>query len=186
MPLRILAVLRTLNRWIALVIGFGLLLCVGYILLEIVLRRFGHSLGGTTEITGYVMAVATAWGMGYALLELAHVRIEILRGRMARWGRAVIDLLAMLTTASVVSLIAWRAWPVLERSIQNNSRANTVLETPLWIPQSLWFAGWLWFATMAVAVSLISIVLLLQGRLRQLESTIGLYPETQDETESGA
>jgi TRAP-type mannitol/chloroaromatic compound transport system permease small subunit len=186
MALRILDFLRTLNRWIALAIGLGLLGCVGYILLEIVLRRSGQSLGGTTEITGYVMAIATAWGMGYALLELAHVRIEILRGRMGRWGRAVIDLAAMLATASVVSLIAWRAWPVLERSIQNNSRANTVLETPLWIPQSLWFAGWAWFALMAVAVSLIAISLMLQGRLEQVESTIGLYPETHDDTERTA
>jgi TRAP-type C4-dicarboxylate transport system permease small subunit len=127
--------------------GLGLLACVAFVLIEITLRRLGSSLGGTTEITGYVMAVATAWGMGFALMELAHVRIEMLRTRMARWGRVMLDLVAMLAMSGTVVLIAFRAWPVLSRSIANDSRANTVLETPLWIPQSLWFAGWVWFAS---------------------------------------
>lgn len=186
MALRIFSLLRTLNRWIALAVGVGLLACVGYVLLEIGLRRAGQSLGGTTEITGYVMAIATAWGMGYALLELAHVRIEVLRTRMGQWARALVDLMAMVALAATVSLIAWRAWPVLERSIRNESRANTALETPLWIPQGLWFAGWLWFALMAVAVCLIAIILLLQGQPRQAELAIGLSHEASNDAKRNA
>ena len=183
MALRILDFLRWFNRGIALAIGAGLLVCVGYVLLEITLRRFGSSLGGTTEITGYVMAVATAWGMGFALMELAHVRIEILRTRLARWGRVMLDLVAMIAMAGTVVLIAFRTWPVLARSIANDSRANTVLETPLWIPQSLWFAGWVWFAFMTCAVTLIVLVLILQGRLGQVEDTIGPGNEVEAELE---
>lgn len=183
MALRLLDFLRWLNRGIALAVGLGLLACVAFVLVEITLRRLGSSLGGTTEITGYVMAVATAWGMGFALTELAHVRIEMLRTRMARWGRVMLDLIAMIAMAGTVCLIAFRAWPVLARSIANDSRANTVLETPLWIPQSLWFAGWTWFALMSVAVTLCALALILQGRLGHVEAAIGPGNEIEAELE---
>ena len=183
MVLRIFDILRQINRVIALVVGLGLLVCVGYVLLEITLRRFGTSLGGTSEITGYVMAVTTAWGMGFALMELSHIRIEVLRTRMAGWGRVFLDLLAMLAMSATVIIIAFRAWPVLARSINNNSRANTVLETPLWIPQSLWFGGWVWFALMCCAVTLLTIILVLQGKLGDVESRIGIRNEVADELE---
>ena len=183
MVLQIFDLLRRINRVIALIVGLGLLVCVGYVLLEITLRRFGTSLGGTTEITGYVMAVTTAWGMGFALMELSHIRIEVLRTRMAGWGRVFLDLLAMLVMSATVVIIAFRAWPVLARSITNNSRANTVLETPLWIPQSLWFAGWVWFALMCCAVTFLTIILVLQGRLGDVESRIGIRNEVADELE---
>jgi len=183
MVLQIFDLLRRVNRAIALIVGLGLLVCVGYVLLEITLRRFGKSLGGTTEITGYVMAVTTAWGMGFALMELSHIRIEILRTRLASWGRVFLDLLAMLAMSATVVIIAFRAWPVLARSINNNSRANTVLETPLWIPQSLWFSGWVWFALMCCAVTLLSIALVLQGKLGVVEAKIGIRNEVEDELE---
>ncbi len=183
MVLRIFDLLRTINRGIALVVGLGLLACVGYVLLEITLRRLGSSLGGTTEITGYVMAVTTAWGMGFALMEIAHIRIEVLRTRLAGWGRVFLDLLAMLAMSATVVIIAFRAWPVLARSINNNSRANTVLETPLWIPQSLWFAGWVWFALMCCAVTLLSLALVFQGRLGAVERWIGIRNEIAEELE---
>jgi hypothetical protein len=76
-----------------------------------------------------------------------------------------------------------RAWPVLLRSINNESRANTVLETPLWIPQSLWFAGWVWFALMCCAVTMLSLILVFQGKLGAVERQIGIRNEIAEELE---
>ena len=73
--------LRRLNRWVAIAIGIGLLACAAFVLLDIVLRQVGGSFGGTDEISGYVMAIATSWGMAYTLLELGHVRIDLIRSR---------------------------------------------------------------------------------------------------------
>lgn len=71
MARKILYMLRRTNRVLAILIGMVLLLCAGAVLLDIVLRRLGSSFGGTDEIAGYVMAVVSAWGMGFAMLELA-------------------------------------------------------------------------------------------------------------------
>lgn len=83
MAQKLLANLRWLNRLVAMLIGATLFACAAFVLADIILRKFGSSLGGTDEISGYVMAIVTSWGMGFALLELSHVRIDILRG--ARW-----------------------------------------------------------------------------------------------------
>lgn len=179
--LRALDILRRLNRAIALLVGAGLLACAGVVMLDIGLRRAGGSLGGTDDIAGYAMAIATSWGMAFALMELGHVRIDILRGQLgARW-RAVMDLVALLALAGTVSLIALQSWPVLARSIANGSRSNSALETPLALVQGPWFAGWIWFALTAWATFLCALWLVLLRDTDAAEAAIGMTSEAEVE-----
>ena len=177
MELRLIETLRRLNRGIALVIGLGLLGCAGFVLLDIILRQVGTSFGGTEEIAGYAMALATSWGMGYALLELAHVRIDLLRVRTGQFVRSLFDLFAMVLMSAVIVTVAIKAWPVLERSITNGSTANTPLETPLAWVQTPWFAGWVWFAAMSCLVTLAALSLIVKGRFAETESFVGAFAE---------
>lgn len=174
--------LRRLNRTIALVTGVVLMACAGVVLADIVLRQMGSSFGGTDEISGYVMAIATSWGMAYTLLELGHVRIDILRGRTVRLGRALFDLVAMLMLTGTVTLIAYKCWPVVERSLANASRANTPLETPLAWVQIPWFAGWIWFAVMAWLTLTAAVLLVVKGRFADAEDAIGCFGEEEAAT----
>lgn len=173
----ILTRLRKLNRGLAVLIGIGLLLCVAFVLSDIVLRQIGASFGGTDEISGYVMAIAAAWGMAFTLLELGHVRIDLLRSRVATRGRVLFDLFSMLVLTLTITQIAISCWPVVAKSIANGSRANTVLETPLWLVQIPWFAGWAWFAVMAWITLMAALVLFLQGRFDDTERAIGAFAE---------
>lgn len=133
-PAEALAAIRAASRCVALSVGLGLLLAAALTLVDIVLRQLGTSFGGKEEVAGYAMAIASGWGMGFALVELAHVRIDVLRTRLAAKSRAVLDMLAMASLSGVLAAIAWRCWPVVERSRSNGSRANTPLETPLaWV-----------------------------------------------------
>jgi TRAP-type C4-dicarboxylate transport system permease small subunit len=173
----ILSMMRRLNRRLAILIGIGLLICVAFVLLDIVLRQVGASFGGTDEISGYVMAIAAAWGMAFTLLELGHVRIDLLRSRAAVRGRVLFDLFSMLMLTGCITLIAHRCWPVVEKSLANDSRANTVLETPLWLVQIPWFAGWVWFALMAWVTLFAALVLFAQGKFAETEAAIGAFAE---------
>ena len=173
----ILTQLRSLNRRIAILTGIMLLICAVVVLLDIILRRFGASLGGTDEISGYVMAIATSWGMAFTLLELGHVRIDILRTRTGELGRALFDLFSMTVLAGTVTLIAFRCWPVLSRSIDNSSRANTPLETPLAWVQTPWFAGWVWFVFVSWMTLVAATFLVMRGRFEQSEAAIGCFGE---------
>ena len=177
MDLKVLALMKQLNRWVAMLIGIVLLACVVFILAEIVVRQLGSSLGGTDEISGYVMAIVTSWGMGFALLELSHVRIDIIRAQVNQVGKALFDLLAMSVLTTTVTVIAFRCWPVVERSLLNGSRANTPLETPLALVQIPWFAGWLWFAIVSIVTLLAGISLVLSGEFAESEAAIGTFGE---------
>ena len=174
---RVLAELRRLNRVVAILVGVLLLGCVAFVLADIVLRQVGASLGGTDEISGYVMAIATSWGMAYTLTELGHVRIDILRARVLAPWRAGLDLLAMLTLAVTVTLVAIRGWPVLARSLANSSRANTPLETPLALVQAPWLAGWVWFAIVSWLTVAAAAALVLRGDFERSEKAIGTFGE---------
>lgn len=174
---RLLQTLRRMNRGIALLTGMLLMACAAVVLVDILLRQMGSSFGGTDEISGYVMAIATSWGMAFTLLELGHVRIDILRGRAAQPGRSLFDIFAMLVLTGSVTLVAYKCWPVVERSLVNSSRANTPLETPLAWVQIPWFAGWVWFAAMAWLTFVAAALLIIQGRFTEAEGAIGCFGE---------
>ncbi|NNE89227.1 MAG: TRAP transporter small permease [Silicimonas sp.] len=174
---RLLHTLRRLNHGIALLTGILLMACALIVLVDIVLRRLGSSIGGTDEISGYVMAIATSWGMAFTLLELGHVRIDLLRRRTGQMGRAVFDLFSMTVLTATVTLIAFKCWPVLERSLANSSRANTPLETPLAWVQTPWFLGWVWFALVAWLTLIAAVMLVVKGRFSEAETAVGCFGE---------
>lgn len=171
---RFVSALRRINRAIGLACGLVLLATGGLILVEIVLRqtRFG-ALGGSDEYSGYAMAAIATWGFSYALVERAHVRIDLAQRRAPPAGRAAFDLLALLLLAATAWTVTIYAWSVLATTLARGSRANTPLETPLWIPQALWFGGWIWLTVTASVLLFIVAALVLQGRFAQVEETAG-------------
>lgn len=176
-----LGALRRVNRAVALILGAGLILTVLFILTDVILRKLGStSLGGSDEISGYVMAAVASWGLACALVERAHVRIDVLRLKLARPAQMAMDLFAMIVTNGVVLLVAWECWPVLGKTLERGSRANTPLETPLWIPQGIWFAGWAWFAISATILSLIGIALLRAARTDDFDAVLGIGSEVPE------
>ena len=74
------------------------------------------------------------------------MRIDVLTGRLPAAGppRFFFDLAAAASLTFVAALVTSYGWRVFYRSWESGSRANTPLETPLWIPQSIWLAGWAW------------------------------------------
>lgn len=173
----LLALLRRMNERLAILAGLLLLLSVAVTLFDIIARNVGMSLGGTDELSGYAMAIATSWGISYALTSMAHVRIDLVRARCGAGGRAVFDTIAILALAGTALVIAYRAWPVFAKTLANGSTANTTLETPLWIPQSLWLAGWGWFAISAVLISVSVLVSLFKGEFDYVDAVAGFRGE---------
>lgn len=171
--------LRHLNRAIALTVGLGLLGMAGFVVVDIGLRQVHASFGGSEELAGYAMALVSSWGMAYALLELGHIRIDLIRSRTGTLARALFDVFAMIVMSWVVISIAVKCWPVVERAISNGSRANTPLATPLAWVQIPWFAGWVWFALMSCLVTLAAISLLVRGRAAETEPFIGAFAEQE-------
>ncbi len=169
--------LRKLNHGIAMIVGLGLLGMAAFVVADIALRQVHASFGGSEELAGYAMALVSSWGMAYTLLELGHIRIDLVRSRTHGTMRALFDVFSMIIMSGVVVTIAIKCWPVVERAIENGSRANTPLATPLAWVQIPWFAGWVWFAVMACLVTLAAISMLVRGRAADTEPFIGAFAE---------
>jgi TRAP-type C4-dicarboxylate transport system permease small subunit len=130
--------------------GWWLLVLSAFTCVEMVARKlFRFSLQGVDEVGAYTLAVTSALGFSYTLLTRGHTRIDFLVTRMPPGVRAVLNVVAMVSLAALTVFAAWRGYTVLSESIEFQSTSTTPLQTPLWIPQSLWLLGWILFALAA-------------------------------------
>ncbi|WP_413692263.1 TRAP transporter small permease subunit [Psychromonas sp. KJ10-2] len=158
--------------------GLALLACIILIILDIVLREFGISFSGSEEISGYVMAAVTSWGICYGLTVKAHVRIDFLRAKSNSFIRSLFDLIALAALSYVAVYLAYYAIPVLTKTLKSGALSNTAMEVPLYLPQSIWLAGWIWFAISSSLLLIISIILVLQGKYELVDKNIGIGDES--------
>ena len=178
--LRAMHTLRSINRIVALAGGMVLLLTALFVLIEISLRALHlPNLGGADEISGYSMAGITAWGLAVALTERAHIRIDMAVSRLGSFWRDLVDVFAISTIAAVAVTVTVYGWRVLSKSLTNSSTANTPMETPLWIPQTIWWSGWIWFSFTACMVTVIALGLMISRRSEELRGIAGNEEETE-------
>jgi TRAP-type C4-dicarboxylate transport system permease small subunit len=153
--------LGPLARLLAILSGWWLLALSFLTVAEILLRKLlSVSIQGVDEIGGYTLAVVSAFGFANALLVKGHTRVDFLLGRLPGWPRAALNALAYALLAGLAAFAVWRGWAVLSESIEFQSRANSPLQTPLWLPQSAWLAGIAVFAAAAGAMAAHALMLL--------------------------
>lgn len=166
--------LRTLSRWAAWAGGAAMLAAAILIFGEIVFRAFDRATYvGSQEISGYLFAIAVAWGLSFCLHEGAHVRIDIGYQRVPPAVRAWLDLAALAAFTILAVVLAARAQVALEQSLRFGSASVTPLRVPLWIPQTAWVAGLAFFAVNCAFTFVHGLVLMVLGR-RDLAGA--LYP----------
>lgn len=156
---------RRLAHGAAIAAGYAALGLSGLIAFEVVARKFfAFSLQGVDEIGGYVLAIGVSFSFAYSLVHRAHTRVDVLVALLPAGLRAPLNALAMLLLAAFAAFMLWRGIETLHETLEFGSRASTPLQTPLWIPQTLWVAGLAVFAGLAMLLALRALTLLLRGR----------------------
>jgi TRAP-type C4-dicarboxylate transport system permease small subunit len=166
--------------------GGALLLAAAIVIgVDVLLRSaFSRSIGGADELSGYALAIATAWGLSFALLHRAHIRIDSLYGRFPAAVRAGLDIFSLLGFLLFAGLITWRAWGVLRQSISSDTHSISALSTPLAVPQALWLAGLVFLAVTLLLLLVASLAAAIRGDLRTVARLIGskaVVEEVQEE-----
>jgi len=140
---RLQALAEAISRGGAIVGGAMLLIASVVICVDIFLRyTFALTVGGADDLSGYALAIASAWGFSAALLSRSHIRIDTVYVRVrSRAARAALDVLSLLAFALFASLVAWYGWGVFYQSYVSDSHSQSAIEMPLIFPQGLWFAG---------------------------------------------
>jgi TRAP-type C4-dicarboxylate transport system permease small subunit len=131
-------------------LGYSVLVCV-----DIVARRFfAVSLQGTDEIGGYTLAVVSAFGFAHALATRRHTRIDLFINALPPRPRALANAAAAITIAILAAFAASRGFAEASDSWMFNAVSTSPLQTPIWLPQGLWVAGFGLFAIVAVVFAL--------------------------------
>jgi TRAP-type C4-dicarboxylate transport system permease small subunit len=165
--------------------GALILLAAVLIGIDVLMRKFlARSIGGADELAGYALAIGTTWGLGAALLDRAHIRIDSLYVLFPQKLRLCLDTLALILLVGFFGLIAWHGAGVVAQSWTSNSRSQSALETPTVVPQAIWIAGLVVFVLIGVFLLVTAMRLGLAGDLRamaQLISTRSAEEEVEDE-----
>jgi len=172
---RLQALAETISRGGAIVGGAMLLVASVVICVDIFLRyAFAMTVGGADDLSGYALAIASAWGFSAALLTRSHIRIDTVYVRVrSRATRAVLDVLSLLAFTLFAALVAWHGWGVFHQSYVSDSHSQSAIEMPLVLPQGLWFAGLAFFVAVALLLLARAIHAWLGGNLDDLFRLIG-------------
>jgi TRAP-type C4-dicarboxylate transport system permease small subunit len=181
---RLNRLIDVLARWMSRCAGWLFVLCALFITFDVLARKFlGFSSQSTTELSGYMLGVGIAWGLAGALEARTHVRIDILIQKVPPRWRGYLHWLALASLAVFAGFLVYGAWHTTLESWDFKATDNSLLKTPLIIPQGLWLFGTGVFGAMA-ALRVLEVALLLPGRdIEAIELLTGprSYLEEADE-----
>jgi len=155
--------------------GGGLVLLAAVLIgIDVVMRKFlATSIGGADELAGYALAIGTSWGLGAALIERAHIRIDSLYVLFPNVVRVILDVGGLVLFLGFFALVTWHGRLVVEQSWTSGSRSQSAIETPLIIPQVIWFAGLLLFFAVGVVLLVEALRRIFSGNLQGAVRLIG-------------
>ena len=169
--LRLARLVARAGTWFggALVILAALMIAV-----DVLARKlFSVSIGASSEVSGYVLAIGTTWALALTLLDRAHVRIDSLYAVLPVRLCALLDVLALASFMVFAVLLTWQGGKVLEQSIAVDAHSLTPLETPLVLPQLFWVAGFAMFLAVLALLMASALASLVRGRPEEVQRLIG-------------
>lgn len=172
---RLQAAAEGISRIGAIIGGAMLLVASVLICIDITLRyTMSITLGGADELSGYALAISSAWGFSSALLSRSHIRIDTVYVRLKSIkARALLDLISLATLMGFFGMVAWYAWGVVKQSWVSDSHSLSAIEAPLVIPQGLWFAGLLFFVLLCALLLVRGLLAFMAGDYNGLFALIG-------------
>jgi TRAP-type C4-dicarboxylate transport system permease small subunit len=172
---------RRLTRW-GLWLGGALVLAAAILIgIDVCLRKFfARSIGGADELAGYALAIGTAWSLGAALIDRAHIRIDSLYVLLPTRLRLLLDFAGLALFVAFFGLIARHGWNVVEQSWSAGSRSQSALQTPTVIPQAIWFAGLALFVVVGIVLFTYALRRAARGEVGAVAAAIGTRSAEED------
>jgi TRAP-type C4-dicarboxylate transport system permease small subunit len=171
---RLQTIAEGISRVGAIVGGAMLLIASIVICIDITTRYlFSWTVGGADELSGYALAISSAWGLSAAVLTRSHIRIDTVYVRVRSRLRAVLDLASLATFVFFFALITYYAWGVLKQSWTSDSHSLSEIQMPLIFPQGLWVLGLAFFVFVSALLFARGLRFLLKNDLDSLFALIG-------------
>lgn len=151
--------------------GISLLALSIFVSIETVSRKlFNFSFEGADELGGYVLAVGSSLAFVVALVDRAHIRIDVLHARFPKKLQAIMDWLSIVSIGILGLFILYVGRIVIVDTMAYGSTAPTPWATPLIWPQAAWYGALSLFALAAIYMAIRATVHVVNGRLDQVSA----------------
>jgi TRAP-type C4-dicarboxylate transport system permease small subunit len=179
---------QRVSRWLAWLAGAIILLGCGLLItIDVVTRAiFRRGMVESFELSGYALAAAIGLGLAFTVTSKSNIRVDIALDLVPRTLRRVADLVAAACLAVVACALAWFCWGTLAQSWSMGARSVSMLQTPMVLPQGVWWAGMLWFAIVAVLVPLHALRCLLRRDPQGFDRLVGSLRVEDEIQQAGA
>lgn len=96
------------SKWTTVVAGVALVVMLALSLVDVIGNKlFHHPLAGTPEFVAFLAVIVTAFAMGMAFIEKAHVQVEVFTGKLPPRGKAFFESLVTFFGLGFYGLLFW-------------------------------------------------------------------------------
>lgn len=178
--------IRKFAAGLALIGGLLIVACAFMITIDVLTRLFaGRIYLNSFELSRLMFAVAVALSLGYAAVERAHIRIDVLIQGMPATIRTGAGILAFVSLGLVGTYLALRGADLFLHSWRINARPVADVPVRLWVPQGAWLIGLISFAAISFFVAGAAARHAFARRWKDAEALVGT-PSVREEIESSA
>jgi len=169
------------SRFLARLGGALILICAFLVSLDVVFRNvFKLAIFESYELTGYGIALATAFGLSWALVTKAHIRIEVIYNLLGVKPRAYLDICALAALSVVATVLVYYGALVALDNWELGASSNSTLHVPLAIPQGLWLLGLFWFAVCASVLLVVAVSAVAHNQHQQVQEMFGIATVSEE------
>jgi TRAP-type C4-dicarboxylate transport system permease small subunit len=148
---------------------------------DIIIRNlFVVTFGGADELAGYALAIGSAWALAFALLERAHVRIDVLYQKLPIRLAAIVDILCLSTFTVFMILLTRHGYAVFMQSLTADTHSMSALAIRLAIPQAIWVLGLALFVVVALLLLIRGALALVAGDNSTIVRLLGSRSATEE------
>jgi len=135
---RILALIEGLCKAGAFLSALCMAGIVLLIIVEIFLRiAFGFSTLVSSEFSGYLLVGVVVLSLGYTLQHRAHIRITLFWDNLSRKWQTRLDIAVACTSMLITCFALYHSFLLVIDTYSLGITADTIVETPLWMPQAV-------------------------------------------------
>ncbi len=114
------------------------LVAIGSIIaVQVAMRLLGAVLLGADDLTAFAVAAAGTLPLAYTFRHGAHIRVDLVLGRLRGRARFVMETLALLIATGIAAAFAYSMLDLTTDSLAFGDVSAGSLAWPLWVPQLL-------------------------------------------------
>ena len=104
---------------------------------QVIGRQFGATVLGADDLTAFSVAASATLPLAYAFRHGAHIRVDLIIGRLSGAPRFVMETISLALTAALTAFFAYAMLDLAWDSFEFEDVAQGSVAWKLWIPQAM-------------------------------------------------